>query len=232
MIAREGLLFIFIGLIVTVLSILAASRWNSSWMFGLSVLFGVLTLFVTFFFRDPQRDFTAGPGLLVSPADGKVIKIEQLPSHPFVGGPTTKVSIFLSVFDVHINRVPGSGVIDYVKYNPGTFHAAWADKASELNEQTDIGMTTESGQKIAFKQIAGLIARRIVCKLNERDIVKAGDRFGLIRFGPRTELFVPSATSVLVKVGDKVYGGQTPIAQLLVSPHVKQAAQGVGQHDN
>lgn len=214
MIAREGWPFILIGLVVTIALILPATRGNSQWLFGLSVLFGILTLFVTFFFRDPNRTFAEEPGLLVSPADGKVIKIEQLESHPFVGGPTTKISIFLSVFDVHVNRVPASGTINYVKYNPGEFFVAYADKASEKNEQTEIGMTTGSGGRIVFKQIAGIIARRIVCRLKETQSVTAGERFGLIRFGSRTELFVPASSDVLVKAGDRVLGGQTAIARL------------------
>ena len=120
----------------------------------------------------------------------------------------TKVSIFLSVLNVHVNRVPASGKIDYVKYNPGKFFAALADKASELNEQTEIGMTTASGQKIVFKQIAGMIARRIVCRLTPQENVAAGERFGMIRFGSRTELFVPVNTKISVKPGDKVKGGR------------------------
>lgn len=217
MIAREGWPFILIGLVLTVVLILLATRGNSQWLFGLSVLFAVLTLFVTFFFRDPNRTFAAEPGLLVSPADGKVIKIEQLAAHPFVGGPTTKISIFLSVFDVHVNRVPSGGTINIVKYIPGEFRVAYADKASEKNEQTEIGMTTDSGERIVFKQIAGYIARRIVCRLHEGDSVSAGERFGLIRFGSRTELFVPATAAVLVKVGDRVLGGASPIARLAVN---------------
>jgi len=214
MIAREGYPFILIGLVLTVVLILLATRSNSYWLFGISALFALLTLFVTFFFRDPNRTFAAEPGLLVSPADGKVIKVEQLESHSFVGGAATKISIFLSVFDVHVNRVPASGVVSHVAYNPGEFFVAYADKASEKNEQTEIGMTTDSGEKILFKQIAGYIARRIVCRLKAGDTVTAGQRFGLIRFGSRTELFVPASATVLVKAGDRVLGGETPLARL------------------
>jgi len=226
MIAREGWPFILIGLVLTVVLILLATRANSQWLFGLSIVFGILTLFVTFFFRDPNRTFAAEPGLLVSPADGKVIKIEQLTAHPFVDGPTAKISIFLSVFDVHVNRVPASGTVNYVKYNPGEFLIAYLDKASERNEQTEIGMTTDSGDRIVFKQIAGIIARRIVCRLKEGETVTAGDRFGLIRFGSRTELFVPTSAEVLVKPGDRVLGGRTPLVRLAVGkPKVGNPAQ-------
>jgi phosphatidylserine decarboxylase len=144
MIAREGFPFILIGLALTVVLMLIATKYDSNWAFGTAILFGLLTLFTTFFFRDPNRSVPVTPGMLVSPADGKVIRIDTLENHQYVGGKTIKVSIFLSVFDVHVNRVPAEGRIEYVKYNPGKFFAAFADKASELNEQTEIGMTTSS----------------------------------------------------------------------------------------
>lgn len=216
MIAREGIPFVFIGLVLTLLAIWGATRWDSRWLFGTALVFGVLTLFTLFFFRDPERSFANGSGVLVSPADGKVIDIRTGSGHPFLEGEFTKVSIFLNVFDVHVNRIPSDGSIDYVKYNPGKFFAAFEDKASELNEQTEIGMTTSTGHKIMFKQIAGLIARRIVCRLTDGDKVTGGDRFGLIRFGSRTELFVPSGTALKIKVGDRVAGGETIIGMLPV----------------
>lgn len=214
MIAREGWPFILIGLVLTVVAIWGATRWDSRWLFGAAVIFGVLTLFTLFFFRDPDRQFANGAGVLVSPADGKVIDIRTGSGHPFLPGEYTKISIFLNVFDVHVNRIPTDGVIDYVKYNAGKFFAAFEDKASELNEQTEIGMTTSGGDKVVFKQIAGLIARRIVCRLTSGDKVSAGSRFGLIRFGSRTELFVPMGTTLAVKVGDRVAGGETIIGTL------------------
>jgi phosphatidylserine decarboxylase len=214
MIAREGFPFIVSGLALTILLILAASRWDSRWLFAGSIILGVLTLFTTFFFRDPNRSFEPSEGALISPADGTILRVDTLETHPFIGGRTTKVSIFLSVMNVHVNRVPASGKIDFVKYNPGKFFAAWADKASDLNEQTEIGMTTESGQKIVFKQIAGLIARRIVCRLLPQEDVAAGERFGMIRFGSRTELFVPAGSRIAIKPGDKVRGGKTIIGYL------------------
>lgn len=216
MIAREGIPFVLIGLVLTLLSIWGATRWDSRWLFGTALVFGILTLFTLFFFRDPERNFANGPGVLVSPADGKVIDIRTGSGHPFLEGEFTKVSIFLNVFDVHVNRIPSDGSIDYVKYNPGKFFAAFEDKASELNEQTEIGMTTSTGHKIMFKQIAGLIARRIVCRLKDGDKVTGGNRFGLIRFGSRTELFVPSGTALKIKVGDRVAGGETIIGMLPV----------------
>lgn len=218
MIAREGLHLILIGLVVTVGLIAAASRYDSKIVFGLSIVFGILTLFSTFFFRDPGRSVNVGQNGLVSPADGRVLAVESITNHGFAGGEAVKVSVFLSVFDVHVNRVPATGKIDYVKYNPGKFVAAFKDKASHLNEQTEIGMTTVTGHKIIFRQIAGLIARRIVCKLNEGDNVSAGDRFGMIRFGSRAEIVVPAGTEIKVKVGDHVRGGESIIGYLPAQP--------------
>jgi phosphatidylserine decarboxylase len=214
MIAREGLPFILIGLAATILLMWGATRFDSKWLFASAVILGLLTLFTVFFFRDPDRSFEMADEIIVSPADGKIIGVEKGTGHPYMPGEYTKVSIFLNVFDVHINRVPASGSIDYVKYNPGKFFAAFEDKASELNEQTEIGMTTSGGNKLVFKQIAGLIARRIVCKLTQGDSVAAGARFGLIRFGSRTELFLPADAELRIKLGDHVVGGETIISQL------------------
>jgi len=214
MIAREGLIFIFSGLALTVAFMWGATRFNSYWLFALSAMFALLTLFTTFFFRDPDRTCPVEPNLLVAPADGKIVDISEVPHHPFIGGAAVKISIFLSVVDIHVNRVPATGVIDYVKYNPGKFFAAYEEKASELNEQTEIGMTAESGHKLVFKQIAGIIARRIVCRLNENDTVTAGRRFGMIRFGSRADLIIPADSRLEISLGDKVYGGQTVIGYL------------------
>ena len=198
MIAREGLPLILAGLVVTVIVLLGALRLNSWWLFGVMAVLALLTLFTTFFFRDPRRVVAGTPGLLLAPADGKVLRFDTVDNHPHVGGRAVKISIFMSILDVHINRIPATGVIDYVKHNPGKFFAAFEDKASDLNEQTEIGLTAESGGKIVFKQIAGLIARRIVCRLRPGDSVIAGDRFGMIRFGSRAELFVPAESEVLI----------------------------------
>jgi len=214
MMAKEGLIFVAIGLVVTAGLLWSANRWDSRALFVFSLLTVVLTLFVVFFFRDPDRVVLERPDIIVSPADGKIIAIEEIANHPFVGDSVIKISIFLSVFDVHINRVPVSGVVEYVDYNPGKFFAAFLDKASELNERTDIGIITESGQKIACRQIAGLIARRIVCRLGPGDHVVAGDRFGMIRFGSRTEMFLPLDTRIDVKLGDHVSGGSSVIGYL------------------
>lgn len=231
MIAREGLHLIFIGLVLTAGFILLASRYDNKILFGLSIFFGVLTLFTIFFFRDPARQVNVKPNCLVSPADGRILAVEEIMDDPHIGGKALKVSIFLSVFDVHVNRVPVSGKIDYVKYNPGKFFSAFKDKASHFNEQTEIGMTAATGHKIIFKQIAGSIARRIVCYLHPGDDVISGARFGMIRFGSRTELIVPDNTSITVKVGDHVKGAESVIGYL-PAENLTPQAQSNGGGDN
>lgn len=221
MIAREGILLILIGLAVTLILVMLASRFDSRSLFAASLVFGLLTLFTTYFFRDPPRHVPEEPDLLVSPADGRVVAIDHVVDHPIIRGPATKISIFLSVFDVHVNRTPTSGVIDYVLYNPGQFLAAYEDKASDVNEQTEIGMTTPGGHKLVVKQIAGVIARRIVCRLRAGDSVASGERFGLIRFGSRTDLIIPADSRIDVKLGDRVRGGETIMGRLPVSGEQK-----------
>lgn len=211
MIAKEGLPFVALGLLLTLAAIVLANRWDSPWLFVAAIVVGTLTLFTTFFFRDPERRFPSDPAAVVSPADGRVLSVESLTDHPVVGPGAIKVSIFLSVFDVHVNRTPVSAVIDSVTYVPGKFFVASLDKASTANERTEIVMTTPSGDKLVVRQIAGLIARRIVCRLKQDQKVSRGERFGLIRFGSRTELFLPSRCQVTVKAGDKVEGGSSVI---------------------
>ncbi|MDH3891371.1 MAG: phosphatidylserine decarboxylase family protein [candidate division Zixibacteria bacterium] len=215
MIVREGLSIIFIMLCLTVVVLLLASRFDSRILACAAALFALLTVFTVFFFRDPARNFDGEPGMLVSPADGRILSVEKIEHHDFIGGPAWKVSIFLSVFDVHVNRIPCTGSIDYVKYNPGKFFKAFLDKASDENEHTEIGMTTPTGQHLIVKQIAGLIARRIVCRLHPDDQVTTGARFGLIKFGSRTELLVPIDSKILVAEGDHVKGGATVIGKLV-----------------
>jgi phosphatidylserine decarboxylase len=214
MIAREGLPFIVIGVVITTVLVGAALKWDSGWLFSAGALLTLLTLFTIFFFRDPPRYVIVEPDLLLAPADGRILSIDTVENHPYVGSQAIKISIFLSMLDVHINRIPATGRIDYIHYNPGKFFPAFTDKASEQNEQTEIGMTTAGGYKIVVKQIAGIIARRIVCRPREGDFVSAGDRFGMIRFGSRTELFVPADSDLRVEAGDHVKGGLTIIGHL------------------
>ena len=231
MIAREGLPFIVVGLVVTAVLIFTALRWDSWWLFSAGALLALLTLFTIFFFRDPHRPVIVEPDLLLAPADGRILSINTVENHPYVEGRAVKISIFLSIFDVHINRIPTSGTIDYVKYNPGKFFPAFKDKASEQNEQTEIGLTSDVSHKLVVKQIAGFIARRIVCRLREGDTVSAGNRFGMIRFGSRTELFVPADSDLRIQVGDHVKGGLTVIGRLPSrKPHTALAKATKGEN--
>ena len=170
----------------------------------------VLLLFVLFFFRDPERTISEGKGIVVSPADGKVIVIKDIYEPDYLKQDVKQISIFLSVFNVHVNRTPIGGTVETVKYNPGKFLVASVDKASLDNEQT--GMVISDGKnKVLVKQIAGLIARRIVCYAKTGDTVKAGERYGLIRFGSRVDLFLPKNTDLMVKVGDRIKGARDVI---------------------
>lgn len=213
MIAKEGLIFIWIGVIATGGFLLTSVKFDNKFLFSLSVIFGILTLFTVFFFRDPERQSPSGDKILLSPADGKIISIDKVENN-YIGGTAFKISIFLSVFDVHINRIPIDGTVDYIKYNPGKFFAAFQEKSSNLNENNEIGLKIDNGQKLIVKQIAGVIARRIVCNIKENDFVSSGKRFGLIRFGSRTELIIPESSDIKIKLGQQVYGGKTIIGYL------------------
>lgn len=214
MIAKEGIWFIVAFLATTTVLLFLALRLSNLFLLSVAMLLGILTMFTIYFFRDPDRNIVAQEGVILAPADGKIIRIANVNDHPHIGGPARQVSIFLSALDVHINRVPVSGVIDYVRYVPGKYLLAWRDKASTDNERTEIGITTFSGEKIAFRQIAGTVARRIVCYLSPGDSVSAGNRFGLIRFGSRMDIFLSADTELSVKIGDRVQAGLTPIGRL------------------
>jgi phosphatidylserine decarboxylase len=180
-----------------------------------SALLLVLTLFVIWFFRNPQRNTPETAGLVISPADGKVIRIEETTSDDLPGRTFQKISIFMNVFNVHVNRIPCSGEIRFIRYREGKFLSANLDKASALNERNAFLLQTADGREIMTVQIAGLIARRIVCWLKEGMQVHRGERFGLIRFGSRVEVFLPLGSTILVRVGDKVRAGETPIGELI-----------------
>lgn len=202
---REGYCFAGSMLILAVV-FSTVSRW-------LGRIFYLATAFTLYFFRDPERVIPEGECLIVSPADGKVVGIDSVENVPFIDGPAKRVSIFLSVFDVHINRSPIKGKIAYRHYTPGEFLAAFEPKASVRNEQNAIGIEDADGYRVLVKQIAGLIARRILCWKNPGDTVAAGDRFGLIRFGSRTEIYMPLDARIEVRLGQRVQGGATVIAR-------------------
>ncbi len=174
-------------------------------------LTAALALFTVYFFRDPLRRPPADPRAMVSPADGKVLEISSVEEPIFIGGEATRIAIFLSVMDVHVNYVPFRGTVGCLKYNKGKFYRANVPAASEENEHTFIGVQSEHG-RYAFKQSAGFIARRIVCRLRLGDKVETGQKFGMIKFGSRMEIFLPSWATVTVKKGDRLRAGESVIA--------------------
>ena len=205
-IAKEGFIFII------PLAFLAAVFYSLGYIW-LAGLFEGLFIFCIWFFRDPERTIPVEPNAIVSPADGKVVEIvkendELLPNKNYI-----RISIFLNVFNVHVNRIPIAGKIEAKRYNKGKFLNAANHKASLDNEQTAILLNNGTTQ-ILVKQIAGLIARRIICYANKGDKYNIGDRFGLIRFGSRTDIFVPEGTEIKVKEGDKVSGASSIIGYL------------------
>lgn len=201
--------FILGGLLVVMLGLAVGP-----WLAWIGLLF---TLFCLFFFRDPERVAPARPGVIVAPADGRVVSVAPAvpPAELGLGMvPRWRVSIFLSVLNVHVNRVPVDGVVTRIAYRHGAFVNAAMDKASDDNERNAIAMRLPGGQEIAVVQIAGLIARRILCSLREGDTVRGGERFGIIRFGSRTDLYLPEDVRPIVGVGQTMIGGETVIADL------------------
>lgn len=201
-VAVPGLIFIFIGIIVT--GLLFYFEWAVvAWLFLL------ITCFICWFFRDPERFITTKQGALVSPADGKVIVIEKVNKGEYVDTEALKISIFMNVFNVHVNRVPFDGIVQEVKYTPGKFFNASFDKASEFNERSALTIKTSQGYTYKVVQIAGLIARRIVCQVKENTFLRRGDRYGMIRFGSRLDLYLPCDTKVVTAIGQKVKAGSS-----------------------
>ena len=203
--AKDGFIFILPLLIITVLMFLISFYWATA-------IFGLGFLFVTWFFRDPERRIPNEPNVIVSPADGKITEIVT-ENEPINGKLCKRVTIFLSVFNVHVNRVPIGGTIEDIRYNPGKFLAAFNPKASMDNEQNLI-LINNGRTHIFVKQIAGLIARRIVCWPKKGDYYEPGQRYGLIRFGSRVDILLPENTKLSVACGDKVSGGKSIIGYL------------------
>ncbi len=205
---RAGFPFLAGGLVVMLLGLLL---WNPlAWLGALFVLFCL------YFFRDPERVAPARPGVIVAPADGRIVVLDEAPPPAELdlgNRPRWRVGIFLSVLDVHINRIPAGGTITRIAYRHGKFLDASLDKASEENERNAMAIRLPSGAVIAVVQIAGLIARRIVCEVAEGDAVATGARYGLIRFGSRTDLYLPEGVEPLVAIGQRMVGGETVIAE-------------------
>lgn len=206
-IAAEGLPLIAVPAVFAVIAL--AFGWRIP-----AAIFCLLTFFVVWFFRNPERKIPGNAKLIVSPADGKILKVEEVAGHGLLERPSIKISIFMSVFNVHVNRMPCDGVIEDVRYHEGCFVSANLDKASHDNERNELFIRMPDDEKILIIQIAGFIARRIVCWAAQGMRLHKGERFGLIRFGSRVEVFLASDTHILVTAGDRVTGGETPIAML------------------
>lgn len=212
-VAREGIPFILIAAALAV-GTFGLALMRRSWpLWLLAFLLTVIALWVAWFFRDPERTGERGDALVIAPADGRIVMIADVDEPSFVHGKATRISIFMNIFNVHVNRYPVNGTVRYVHYNPGKFINAAADKASLDNEQMSVGLDS-GGRLVLVRQIAGAIARRIVTYSKEGDAARQGERFGLIRFGSRVDVFVPINSTVRVKVGEKPVAGTTVLAEL------------------
>ena len=180
----------------------------------LAILGLIATFFITYFFRDPERFVPSPENAVVSPADGRVVQAEVVDQNPFIEGRCLKIGIFMSIFNVHVNRIPYTGTIENTIYKPGKFVSADKAAASLQNEQQALVLETEKGQKIGFVQIAGLVARRIICRVQPGDAVIRGERFGMICFGSRLDVYLPAEASAEVAKGDKVKAGQSILVYL------------------
>jgi phosphatidylserine decarboxylase len=206
-VASAGYPFIFTSVFVTI--VFALLGLTTLTLIGLAS-----SLFICYFFRDPDRVVPNFKGAVISPADGKIISAGPVGSSRFYEGSCIKVSIFMSIFNVHVNRIPHEGHVKTISYYPGKFFSANLDKASRDNEHNAVTLETEEGQTICTVQIAGLIARRIICKIQKGDIVARGQRFGLICFGSRLDVYLPPDTNLKVTVGDRVKAGTSVLGDL------------------
>ena len=207
-IAWEGIPFVLGGVALTALFLILDSQF-------LAFVVALLTLFTGYFFRDPERNPVNQEKAVLTPADGRILTIRNLETGDSRSGDKAiKISIFMSVFNAHINRIPVSGRVSQLAYHPGKFFAANLDKASLHNENNVVTLETDSRKRIILVQIAGLIARRIVCWVKTGDYVQTGQRFGLIRFGSRLEVYLPPDTAITVSAGQKVKAGQTVLGYL------------------
>jgi phosphatidylserine decarboxylase len=214
--AREGYPFMALSMAVAV-AVLGLAVWRRSWvLFLVGFVCLLIALWVAYFFRDPEREGPRGPGLVIAPADGKVVMITQVEEPTYVYGRTTRISIFMNVFNVHVNRYPVSGRVEHVVHLPGKFLNAVTEKSSLENEQVSVGIAT-GRFRILSRQIAGLIARRIITYSAPGQSVDQASRYGLIRFGSRVDVFVPTDSVVKVTLGQKTVAGTTVIAELPAS---------------
>jgi phosphatidylserine decarboxylase len=205
--AREGLLFFLPFMVLSILFFYIFKSHPDMLYVYLGSGFFCFGCLIILFFRDPERRIPQGNDIIVSPADGRVVEIRKDRQQVII-------SIFMSIFSVHINRAPVSGVVERVEYQPGKFLAAFKDRASQLNERFEIEIKTNK-DNVILHQIAGFVARRVVCRLKKGQEVQAGDRFGMIRFGSRVDLFLPSSVEIEIEKGQRVKGGQTLLGRIV-----------------
>lgn len=211
--AREGLVFIAIAVLLAIAGFALALSRRSWTLWLLAFVLTVLALWMAYFFRDPDRTGERGGGVVIAPADGRIVMVAEVDEPAFLHGRATRISIFMNVFNVHVNRYPVSGTVRFVHYNPGKFLNAATDKSSLENEQMSVGIE-DGSVRVLVRQIAGLIARRIVTYSREGERVEQGERMGIIRFGSRVDVFLPPSATVTVRVGENTLAGTTPLARL------------------
>ncbi len=209
---KEGHIIVFVSSLVLVIIYAFTLTFNEWWTYLVFLISLIIFFGILYFFRVPKRKYIADDQALFSPADGKVIRLEEKVEDEYFDKPMKHLSIFMSPLDVHLNRYPSDGKIVYYRYHPGKYLVAWHPKSSKLNERTSIVFETKSGVQFLVRQIAGLLARRIVCYGSEGKDVKQCDELGFIKFGSRLDLFLPPEVNVLVKPGDKVKGGVSKLA--------------------
>jgi phosphatidylserine decarboxylase len=213
--AREGYVFIGAAAIIAIAAFATALALRSWTLWLVAFCLAILALWVPYFFRDPERTGDRGDRVVIAPADGRLQAIAQVDEPTFVHGQALRISIFMNVFDVHVNRYPISGTVVYRHYNPGKFLNAAMEKASLENEQSSIGIESTGGRyRLLVRQIAGLIARRIVTYGAVGDQVEQGARLGIIRFGSRVDVFIPATSAVKVRKGQTIIAGTTVLAEL------------------
>lgn len=217
MFAKEGYLLIGAAA-VAALVFVGLGAWMGGPAGWLLIVLGLVVLgFTLYFFRDPERvipDSAVGGSLILAPADGKVVLVQEVHEPLYLNGPAKQVSIFLSPLNVHVNRNPVDGVVEYDEYVPGEYLVAWHPKASEKNERSQIGVRHPSGARVLYKQIAGAVARRIIYQISVGDKVVAGERFGIVKFGSRMDVLVPPESEIYLSVGDRTVAGETLLGKL------------------
>jgi len=214
MVAREGLGLILTFVTLSLAALVMALAFNARWGLIIASILALGCLFLIYFFRDPRREIPGNPKLILSPSDGRVLSIDRLDWNDFLNSAAQKISVFLSPVDVHIIRMPVSASISYSKYQKGSFKAAYRPQASGQNENLELGLVSRQG-KMILRQIAGFLARRIVCHARPSDNLDMGSRLGIIKFGSRVELIVPDKVAVKVKPNQRLIGGQTVIGEFI-----------------